>query len=162
MTPQEIARIRDSFAAQSMMQTLGAELCDVSKGLIRIEAPILPGTRQQQGFGHAGLTFSIGDSAAGYAALTTLPLDTEVVTAEIKINLLAPARGDRLIASWLLLSGHTHYYTTELQLQRPLQNDDLKNGLCEPPLLLSVPIAPALAVPQSAIAAAGTDTSSQQ
>ncbi|BDY14934.1 thioesterase superfamily protein [Sulfitobacter pontiacus] len=98
MTPQEIARIRDSFAAQSMMQTLGAELCDVSKGLIRIEAPILPGTRQQQGFGHAGLTFSIGDSAAGYAALTTLPLDTEVVTAEIKINLLAPARGDRLIA----------------------------------------------------------------
>lgn len=98
MTPQEIARIRDSFGAQTMMQTLGAELSDVSKGLIRIEAPILPGTRQQQGFGHAGLTFSIGDSAAGYAALTTLPLDTEVVTAEIKINLLAPARGDRLIA----------------------------------------------------------------
>ena len=98
MTPQEIARIRDSFGAQTMMQTLGAELSDVSKGLIRIEAPILPGTLQQQGFGHAGLTFSIGDSAAGYAALTTLPLDTEVVTAEIKINLLAPARGDRLIA----------------------------------------------------------------
>ncbi len=98
MTPQEIARIRDSFAAQSMMQTLGAELSDVSKGLIRIEAPILPGTRQQQGFGRAGLTFSIGDSAAGYAALTTLPLESEVVTAEIKINLLAPARGDRLIA----------------------------------------------------------------
>lgn len=98
MTPQEIARIRDSFAAQSMMQTLGAELSDVSKGLVRIEAPILPGTRQQQGFGHAGLTFSIGDSAAGYAALTTLPLESEVVTAEIKINLLAPARGDRLIA----------------------------------------------------------------
>ena len=46
MTPQEIARIRDSFAAQSMMQTLGAELSDVSKGLIRIAAPILPGTRQ--------------------------------------------------------------------------------------------------------------------
>ena len=98
MTPQEIARIRDSFGGQTMMQTLGAELCDVSKGLIRIDAPILPGTLQQQGFGHAGLTFSIGDSAAGYAALTTLPLDTEVVTAEIKINLLAPARGDRLIA----------------------------------------------------------------
>ena len=99
MTPEEIARIRDSFAAQSMMQTLGAELSDVSQGLIRIEAPILPGTRQQQGFGHAGLTFSIGDSAAGYAALTTLPLDTEVVTAEIKINLLAPADGDYLLAT---------------------------------------------------------------
>lgn len=98
MKEAEIARIRDSFAAQSMMQTLGASMTLVEAGKIRIEAPILPGSRQQQGFGHAGLTFSIGDSAAGYAALSTLPLDMEVVTAEIKINLLAPAKGDRLIA----------------------------------------------------------------
>ncbi|MEW9919275.1 PaaI family thioesterase [Marimonas sp. MJW-29] len=92
-------RIFDSFAAQSMMKTLGAELSHVEEGHVRITSPILPGALQQQGFGHAGLTFSIGDSAAGYAALTTLPLDMEVVTAEIKVNLLAPARGDRLIAT---------------------------------------------------------------
>lgn len=98
MTPEEIDRIHQSFGAQSMMETLGAALEDVSRGSVTITAPILPGAMQQQGFGHAGLTFSIGDSAAGYAALTTLPLDREVVTAEIKINLLAPAMGDRLIA----------------------------------------------------------------
>lgn len=98
MTPEEIARIHSSFGAQSMMQTLGATLEDATRGSVTITAPILPGAMQQQGFGHAGLTFSIGDSAAGYAALTTLPLDSEVVTAEIKINLLAPAMGDRLIA----------------------------------------------------------------
>ena len=92
-------RIFDSFAAQSMMATLGAELDEVGEGHVRITAPILPGARQQQGFGHAGLTFSIGDSAAGYAALTLLPLDMEVVTAEIKVNLLAPAIGERLIAT---------------------------------------------------------------
>lgn len=99
MTPEERSRIHASFAAQSMMTTLGAELLEVTAGHVRIAAPILPGARQQQGFGHAGLTFSIGDSAAGYAALTLLPLENEVVTAEIKINLLAPARGDRLIAT---------------------------------------------------------------
>lgn len=93
------ARIYDSFAAQSMMATLGAQLIEVEAGLIRIACPILPGARQQQGFGHAGLTFSLGDSAAGYAALTMMPLDNEVVTAEIKINLLAPAKGDWLIAT---------------------------------------------------------------
>ncbi|KIN60260.1 putative Phenylacetic acid degradation protein PAAI [Sulfitobacter noctilucae] len=93
------ARIRSSFAAQTMMATLGAELIEIDAGLIRIAAPILPGSQQQQGFGHAGLTFAIGDSAAGYAALTMLPPDNEVVTAEIKINLLAPARGDRLVAT---------------------------------------------------------------
>lgn len=99
MDPKITDRITASFKAQTMMQTLGAELSDISAGLVCITAPILPNTRQQQGFGHAGLTFSIGDSAAGYAALTLIPLDMEVVTAEIKINLLAPARGDRLIAT---------------------------------------------------------------
>jgi uncharacterized protein (TIGR00369 family) len=66
---------------------------------VQITAPILPGSLQQQGFGHAGLTFAIGDSAAGYAGLTTLPLDMEVVTAETKINLIAPARGEFLRAT---------------------------------------------------------------
>ena len=76
-------RIRRSFAAQSMMTTLWAR--DSSRSSARAwsasRRPILPGAMQQQGFGHAGLTFSIGDSAAGYAALTMLPLDIEVVTA---------------------------------------------------------------------------------
>jgi len=94
-----IDRITDSFAAQTMMETLGARLSDIAPGLVRITCPILPETRQQQGYGHAGLTFSIGDTAAGYAALTLIPTDFEVVTAEIKINLLAPARGTHLIAT---------------------------------------------------------------
>jgi uncharacterized protein (TIGR00369 family) len=105
MTPQALDRIHDSFDAQTMMATLGAQLSEISPGLVRITAPLLEGTRQQQGFGHAGLTFSIGDSAAGYAALSLLPLDMEVVTAEIKINLLAPARGTRLIATGRVVKG---------------------------------------------------------
>lgn len=92
-------RIQRSFDAQTMMATLGARLSRIEPGLVEITAPILPLALQQQGFGHAGLTFAIGDSAAGYAALSTLPLDSEVVTAEIKINLLAPARGEHLIAT---------------------------------------------------------------
>lgn len=91
-------RIKASFARQSMMQTFGATLDAIEPGLVAISAPILPGSRQQQGFAHAALTFGLGDSAAGYAALTTLSEDQEVVTAEIKINLVAPATGARLIA----------------------------------------------------------------
>ncbi|MGR3527825.1 MAG: PaaI family thioesterase [Paracoccaceae bacterium] len=92
-------RISRSFEAQTMMQTLGARLAELGPGEVRIEAPILPGLRQQQGFGHAGLTFSLGDTAAGYAALSLMPPDRDVLTAEIKINLLAPALGDLLIAT---------------------------------------------------------------
>ena len=99
MHTDAVARIHSSFAAQSMMETLGAELFEVQPGLVRVTAPVLAGAMQQQGFGHAGLTFSIGDSAAGYAALSMLPPEVDVVTSEIKINLLAPARGDWLIAT---------------------------------------------------------------
>lgn len=99
MTHPLYERILGSFNQQAMMQTFGARLAHVGQGETVIEAPILPGSRQQQGHGHAALTFAIGDTAAGYAALTTMPENHEVVTAEIKINLLAPARGDLLIAT---------------------------------------------------------------
>lgn len=91
-------RIRDSFSRQSMMDTLGAKIASVAPGAVEIRAPILPIALQQQGFGHAGLAFSLGDTAAGYSALSLMPEDQEVVTAEIRIHLLAPARGDLLIA----------------------------------------------------------------
>ena len=91
-------RVTRSFESQSMMKTLGARIHKVEKGKVAIEAPLLPSTLQQQGYVHAGLTFSIGDSAAGYSALTLMPEDQEVMTAEIKINLLAPADGDLMRA----------------------------------------------------------------
>ena len=98
MTNKMVERINRSFESQSMMKTLGAMIYKVEKGNVIIEAPIIPSTLQQQGYVHAGLTFSIGDSAAGYSALTLLPEDQEVMTAEIKINLLAPADGELLRA----------------------------------------------------------------
>ncbi|RDD70686.1 MULTISPECIES: PaaI family thioesterase [Paracoccus] len=92
------SRIRASFDRQSMMRTLGARLESVGPGQVAIAAPILPGSLQQHGAGHAGLAFSIGDSAAGYAALTLMPEEAEVMTVEMKINLMSPATGDRLVA----------------------------------------------------------------
>lgn len=96
-------RIRDSFGRQSMMRTLGAEIAGIAPGQVTIAAPILDSSRQQQGFAHAALSFALGDSAAGYAALTVLPAGAEVLTAEIKINLLAPGIGDRLRATGRVL-----------------------------------------------------------
>ncbi|WP_299351708.1 PaaI family thioesterase [uncultured Shimia sp.] len=91
-------KISASFSAQSMMKTISSEIVKIETGQVTLAAPILPECRQQQGFGHAALTFALGDTAAGFAALTVMPEDMEVLTAEIKINLLAPAAGDRLRA----------------------------------------------------------------
>lgn len=98
LSPQVEREIRASFARQTIMGTFGAELGDISRGTVEILAPIGAHVLQQHGFGHAGLTFALGDSAAGYAALSCMPEGSEVLTAEIKINLLAPARGQMLRA----------------------------------------------------------------
>ena len=90
--------VRDSFARQAMMVTAGATLVDLSPGACVITAPILGTMTQQHGFAHAALTFALGDSAAGYAALSLVEAGQEVLTSEMKINLLAPAKGDSLKA----------------------------------------------------------------
>ena len=97
MTDTE-ARIRTSFAKQSLMETFAAQVDHVEPGRVSLSAPIGAHVLQQQGFAHAGMTFALGDSAAGYAALSQLSADDDVVTAEMKINLLAPAIGSRLVA----------------------------------------------------------------
>ena len=91
--------MRDSFASQTMMETIGARIATIRKGHVEIAAPILPGTKQQNGYGHAALTFALGDTAAGCAAISALEPGWNVLTAEIKINLLAPARGAELRAT---------------------------------------------------------------
>lgn len=91
-------RIEASFAKQAMMTTLGARLARVAPGEVEIAMPASPHLSQQHGFVHAGAVATIADSAAGYAALTTMPAGTGVLTAEFKINLLAPASGDELVA----------------------------------------------------------------
>lgn len=91
-------RIRDSFERQDFMSTIGAELVSVSSGSVEVGLLVRPGLLQQHGFVHAGVVSAIADTAAGYAAMSVLSEGVEVVTAEFKINLLAPARGERLVA----------------------------------------------------------------
>lgn len=90
--------VRDSFARQGFMDFLGARLTTVSPGEVIIELPTAPHLSQQHGFVHAGATTAVVDSACGYAALTLLPPNSEVLTIEFKANFLSPAQGAKLIA----------------------------------------------------------------
>jgi len=106
--PNFEAVIRDSFARQSFMALLGAELETVKPGRVSIGLRTREDLLQQHGFVHAGVTGAIADSAGGYAALTLCPAGTSVLSVEYKMNLLAPARGDRLIAEGRVVrSGRT-------------------------------------------------------
>jgi uncharacterized protein (TIGR00369 family) len=96
--PDFETRIRDSFARQRFMHTLGAALHAVRPGEVVIALPFSEALTQQHGFLHAGAVSSVVDSACGYAALSLMPPGTGVLSVEFKVNMLAPAAGRRFEA----------------------------------------------------------------
>ena len=98
LDPAVAAAVRASFARQGLMATLGAHLVQVAPGHVVITAELTPALTQQHGHFHGGVVGAIGDSAGGYAALTLMPVGSEVVTAEYKINFLRAAAGALLRA----------------------------------------------------------------
>jgi len=90
--------VRASFAKQHAMDLIHATLPVVEPGLTEIHLPHWSGVEQQHGFVHGGVVGMIADSAAGYAAMTLVSANASVLTVEYKMNLVAPADGDKLIA----------------------------------------------------------------
>lgn len=91
-------RVDASFAQQGLMRVIEARVAEVAPGRCVIEAPFRKTLTQQQGFLHAGVLTALADNACGYATLTLLPPGQEVLTAELKVNFLRPARGVMAIA----------------------------------------------------------------
>ena len=101
--PEWEATVRASFARQKVMNLIGAEIGALAPGHCEIRLPFRDDLTQQNGFFHAGITGTIVDSAGGYAGLTLMPAGAEVLTVEFKLNLLAPADGDLLVAEGQVL-----------------------------------------------------------
>ncbi|HXD42755.1 MAG TPA: PaaI family thioesterase [Ramlibacter sp.] len=93
--PDYAQRVRASFARQGAMKTIGATLVSVEPGRVVIELPWARELTQQHGFLHAGMVAAAMDTACGYAGFSLMPADAAVLTIEYKINLLAPAQGQR-------------------------------------------------------------------
>jgi len=96
--PATADRVRASFGLQHAMQLIRATLPVVGEGYTEIHLPHWEGVEQQHGFVHGGVVGMIADSAAGYAAMTLVPATASVLTVEYKLNLVAPADGEQLIA----------------------------------------------------------------
>jgi len=90
--------IKQSFAKQTIMALIGAELSRVEPGVIEITLPYRLDLAQQHGYLHAGIVATIADSACGYAAYSLMPAESEVLSVEFKVNLLRPAKGARFLA----------------------------------------------------------------
>jgi len=106
--PDFESRVRQSFSRQQFMATIGASITRVEPGEVDIELHPRDDLTQQHGFLHAGVLASAADSACGYAALSLMPPGAAVLSIEFKINMLAPAAGERIVArSRVIRSGKT-------------------------------------------------------
>ncbi|HEU4873250.1 MAG TPA: PaaI family thioesterase [Pyrinomonadaceae bacterium] len=106
--PAFAEEIKASFAKQTIMGLIGAELSRVEPGIIEITLPYRADLAQQHGHLHAGIVTTIADSACGYAAYSLMPPKSEVLSVEFKVNLLRPAKGEMFVAvAEVVKSGRT-------------------------------------------------------
>ena len=101
--PNFETRVRANFDKQRLMTTIGATLERVEPGKVDIRLPFRNDLTQQNGFLHAGTIAAVADSACGYAALSLMPADADVLSIEFKVNMLAPAKGDAIVARGVVI-----------------------------------------------------------
>ena len=98
LNPQWEVALRQGFARQAVMTMYGARLGALAPGQVEIVLPFRADLTQQTGVLHAGVIAAIADSACGGAAFSLMPPGSDVVSIEFKLNLLAPAAGERFAA----------------------------------------------------------------
>jgi uncharacterized protein (TIGR00369 family) len=96
--PAFAADARANFGRQAFMRLLGAGIADLGPGYCEVHLPFRQDLTQQHGYFHGGVAATLADVASGYAAFTALEAGVTNVTVEFKLNLLAPARGAKLVA----------------------------------------------------------------
>jgi uncharacterized protein (TIGR00369 family) len=110
--PDELTtRIRRKLKGQRFMHLIGADLTAITPGRVEAELVLAEQHQQQRGFVHGGLTATMADLVAGFAAVTLVPDDHGVVTADLKISYLHPGVGQKLKAiGWVLKAGRRLHF----------------------------------------------------
>jgi uncharacterized protein (TIGR00369 family) len=91
-------RARKNFESQGFMRSIGARISRIDPGQCEITLPFSDVLSQQRGYFHGGIIATLADVSGGYAAFSIMDSAQTNVTVDIKINFLAPATGDSLLA----------------------------------------------------------------
>lgn len=88
-------RLRLAAQTSGFTRFMGTRLTRLEAGLAEIELDLRPDLTQHHGYAHGAVVGYLADTVSAWAASTVAG---DVVTAEYKLNLLAPARGEVLWA----------------------------------------------------------------
>ena len=96
--PDYKQRIESYLNRQMFMKHVGIRLTEIEPGEVIAELDIDSNHEQQFGRVHGGVISTIADISSGFAAYTLVPVDSHVVTGEIKISYLGASRKGKLKA----------------------------------------------------------------
>lgn len=101
-------RIQTHLVKQEFMHHIGFNLDVIEAGKIEGRVKLEKIHLQQAGLVHGGVIATVADIVAGFAAYSLVGVEEKVVTGELKISYLRPAKGDALWAKgWVLKQGRT-------------------------------------------------------
>ncbi len=104
--PDFRSRVEKFLERQHFMKLVGFKLDVMAEGRTEGWLDLKQQHQQQTGLVHGGVTATLADIVAGFAAYTVVPEDHHVVTGEIKVSYFNPGKGDRLQAiGWVLKQG---------------------------------------------------------
>ncbi|MBQ0959677.1 PaaI family thioesterase [Ideonella sp. 4Y11] len=108
----DLDTLRRFFQLSPFMRDLGAEPTAVSPGRVTAVLPMQDRFRQHSGHAHAGVQTTLADHSMGSAAQTLVADGHWVLTADLKVSLLRPADGERLVCeAWVVKPGRTLSFT---------------------------------------------------
>ncbi|AKD05796.1 thioesterase [Pontibacter korlensis] len=90
--------MREKLERQEFMKLMGFNVTKIEEGRVEGELTLEQKHRQHKGFAHGGVIATLADIVAGFAAVSLVPKNHHVVTAEIKVSYFHPGLGDKLIA----------------------------------------------------------------
>ncbi|WP_461488610.1 PaaI family thioesterase [Pontibacter sp. HJ8] len=95
--------IEEKLERQEFMKLMGFKVTKIEVGRVEGELLLEQRHRQHKGFTHGGVIATLADIVAGFAAVSLVPKDHHVVTAEIKVSYFHPGLGDKLLAKGFVL-----------------------------------------------------------
>lgn len=108
--------VRALHAKTGLAQSMGVELISVKPGEVVAEMKLTPELTQQHGAAHAGTIASLADIVCGLAAYSLMPDGLSVVSVNINLSLMRPAKGERLRAVGRVVKAGERIYFTEAEV----------------------------------------------
>ena len=91
-------RVINRIKQNKFMHHIGFSINQIEEGIVSGDIHMKNELSQQDGFLHGGVTSSLCDIVAGFAAYTLIKKNQRVMTAEIKVSYYKPGKGSKFIA----------------------------------------------------------------